>query len=363
MKQFIPFKSLLALTFLFICNASSATTWFVNDDATGSNNGGSWANAFIDLQDALSASVDGDEIWVASGTYKPGTLRSSKFSLKSDVPLYGGFNGTETDIDQRGVYYLNPTILDGNIGDQAVATDNCYHTVMMVSSVGNFLMDGFVITNGYANSGTLNGQGGGLSIQGSAQARIQNCYFRENYSLNGGAIHLRNVVNNVEVLSCVFYQNTGIQGSVISSEADLYMESCLLVENQASDKGSIFITSGDDLTCYNATIYADVVGSSSGQKIIDGSGTSSIFDVQNTIIWNCTQDAGDLIHVGSASSTINQCNLQSAQSNGTNITTDDPLFENEASLDLQLTLNSPGLNSGIPGLSFSPLDAFQSDRV
>lgn len=181
--------------------------------------------------------------------------------------------------------------------------------------------------------------------------------------MNGGAIHLRAVASNVEIINCVFYGNTADQGSSISSEADLYVESCLMIQNSANDKGSIYLTAVDDLTCYNSTFYADEVGSGSGQKIIDGDGTSSVFDVQNTIIWGCDQDPGDLIHAGSVSSTINQCILQGPQSNGTNIITDDPLFADAPGLDLQLTAASPGMNTGVSGLVTSSNDAFLEQRV
>ncbi|MCP4707633.1 MAG: hypothetical protein GY869_03325, partial [Planctomycetes bacterium] len=43
---------------------------YVNDDASGINNGLSWIDAFTSLQDGLDAATAGTEIWVAEGTYK-----------------------------------------------------------------------------------------------------------------------------------------------------------------------------------------------------------------------------------------------------------------------------------------------------
>ena len=46
-----------------------ATIWYVNLNATGAQNGSSWADAFVSPQQGLSAAQAGDEIWVAKGVY------------------------------------------------------------------------------------------------------------------------------------------------------------------------------------------------------------------------------------------------------------------------------------------------------
>src|SRR5512139_2196219 len=66
--------------------------FYVDASATGANNGSSWADAYTDLQAALSAIVGG-EVWVAEGIYYPGVSgeRSASFYLKNSVAVYGGF--------------------------------------------------------------------------------------------------------------------------------------------------------------------------------------------------------------------------------------------------------------------------------
>ena len=84
------------------------TVTYVRQGAAGADDGSSWSDAFPELRDALAASRPGDEIWVAAGTYTPGTNRMDTFQLTSGVAIYGGFAGTESvrsDRDPGGKRY------------------------------------------------------------------------------------------------------------------------------------------------------------------------------------------------------------------------------------------------------------------
>jgi len=94
---------------------------YVDTDATGANDGSSWNDAYVHLQDALdranrNPSVN-HELWVAEGTYYPdrddvdnngdGSTEHSadadtSFTLTRDsVAIYGGFSGGETSRSGR----------------------------------------------------------------------------------------------------------------------------------------------------------------------------------------------------------------------------------------------------------------------
>ena len=162
-------KSLqLILLVLFCLNLNSqAERIFVNADASGTKNGTSWQNAFPDLQNAIGKAKAGDEIWIAKGTYFPtdGNDRNVSFTLKENLALYGGFNGTETKLAQRN-WEQHETILSGNIGDKSTNTDNSMHVVV---SANGAVLDGFIVEDGYSMGGK--GQSGMPQSMGSGQGQ------------------------------------------------------------------------------------------------------------------------------------------------------------------------------------------------
>ena len=71
-------------------------------------NGSSWATAFTNLQDALEIADNGDEIWLAKGTYYPVECtdcresdRETSFKINSFIKIFGGFSGTESSLQER----------------------------------------------------------------------------------------------------------------------------------------------------------------------------------------------------------------------------------------------------------------------
>ena len=187
----------LFLLFANVLQVSSAVR-YVKSGATG--NGNSWTSASGDLQAIINESSNGDQIWVAAGTYIPNRQinslnviasgsRNNAFVVSKNIQLYGGFAGLETDIDEREGSD-NQTILSG-----AVGSGNSYHVLLFANGC-DALFDGFTITGGNADGNTpvvINGKeyrqnvGGGILIMHSSP-RINNVIIRDNSAVHGGGI-------------------------------------------------------------------------------------------------------------------------------------------------------------------------------
>ena len=185
--------------------AEGAQIRYVDAGAGGSNDGTSWTDAFTDLQDALTAAVTGDEIWVAAGIYKPtaGTDRTVSFVLKSGVALYGGFSGAETERGQRDAA-ANVVTLSGNIGDTGSASDNSYHVIRGGGADETAILDGFTVADGNADDIGENGNGGGMYNDSSSRPTVTACRFANNYADDqGGGMYNANF-GRPAVSGCVF---------------------------------------------------------------------------------------------------------------------------------------------------------------
>ncbi|KPV47083.1 hypothetical protein SE17_42755, partial [Kouleothrix aurantiaca] len=134
-------NSAFASTLAAATSACVPATLYVNQAAlAGKNHGGSWADAYLDLQDALTTAIAGDQIWVAQGSYTPGARRTDSFVLKPGVDLYGGFAGTEVRLAERD-WQGNATLLSGDIGVVGSTGDNAYHVLTVQGNSGPQIVD------------------------------------------------------------------------------------------------------------------------------------------------------------------------------------------------------------------------------
>ncbi|MBN2445595.1 MAG: right-handed parallel beta-helix repeat-containing protein [Phycisphaerae bacterium] len=225
---------------------------YVDADASGSNDGTSWANAYTGLQVAMAfadctAGVV-DQVWVAEGTYAPdvaGGNRHATFTLLSGVELYGGFAGNETALEQRDPN-ANTTILTGDLNgndgpNYDNTSDNTYHVVTAPYEAGaSAILDGFRVRCGAATGTTSNrDRGAGLYLLGGPT--IRNCSVEINIGALGAAAYS---VGTTTFEDCVFQWNTatGSGGAMYLPTSPTTVTGCSFNANTASlDGGAICV--------------------------------------------------------------------------------------------------------------------------
>ncbi|MCA9310199.1 MAG: right-handed parallel beta-helix repeat-containing protein [Phycisphaerales bacterium] len=213
--------SLAIFALLYAAAAASAGTIYVREGALGGNTGTSWADAYADLHDALDSAAPGDEIWVATGIYQPSTTSADvSYTMPAGVRLYGGFAGTETQLDQRD-WIANRTTLSGDVDNDDTFNgfswtrvgSNSGHIMNASSTNAATVIDGFIFTRGAigsvgtpANSHLM--AGAGIYIVG-ASPTIRNCEFSWNQAAfsAGAGLYVRDGSPVIE--SCTFEHNTG----------------------------------------------------------------------------------------------------------------------------------------------------------
>ncbi|CAM1362881.1 exported hypothetical protein [Tenacibaculum litopenaei] len=373
------------------------TPIYVDVNATGANNGSSWANAYRSLTSALAnVTAQRKVIWMADGVYKTGGNTNSSFFVNLEgVEIYGGFNGTETSIAQRN-FYTNKTILSGDrngndsgalVFNNSTRYDN-NRAIMKVTN-SNVIIDGITIKD--ANAAVLNthgGSGGGaITIYGTVSnftlrnsiltnnvsdksgpvagvfsvdtnIRIENCTFYNNLSGYGTLYLVENGANktaNFEVVNSAFYKNrtqnvhlqSGFTGSSVwlrASAAGTTVTSklinCTFANNTdvgtraATEKGSVALSRrADGTSTHNAVLDNCIIYGNVGA----GNATTADINAGHTIAIN-------QLLVSNSTGEGNFAGIPAGNLTSTNNT--DPLFVNPGANDFSLQASSPAKDSG-----------------
>ncbi len=283
----------------------AGTILYVDPQAPGANDGSSWADAYICLQNALEGAEAGDEIRVAQGTYRPDArtvlirtgdnryVQSSRdvdetFVLHYKVVMKGGYAGYgRPSPDARNVQAY-PSILTGdlrgndrgldNLGRQslydfvtdATREDNCHTVVTALGVTDSSVLDGFTITGG---------RGFGASV---ATARTRtgtpgvSPYPYVTPTTHGGGVLID--VASPRFVQCTFYRNTteafdaGASGGAGAAcdFASPTFQACSFVENIALADGADVWSNGGGLLCRSS--YPTLVDCAFTRNVTIGSG-------------------------------------------------------------------------------------------
>ena len=365
--KYLALIKIIIVTFILtaatLLPADAQTIRRVTMDGDPTNDGLSWASPMT-LQAALTAStVTGDQIWIAAGIYKPGTVldadaptnaeREATFHIPRGVKLYGGFAGDEaadfnpatTPLRGGGVTILsgdllggdgtrpvqpappadamNPTTEETNVATayttalaayNASRTDNSY-TVVTVEG-GNATLDGLTITAGEGGTPFLNfgvvaeRLGAGLFAPvGTAGLKLINCIFSgNNITSTGGADFLGGAayfLHEATVSGCTFIDNMAGSGGAVyvdGTQADVKFKNCTFMDNTANIGGAVHEKSSDGGT-FESCLFANNKATAANGGALRSEGISLI---TNTVFYNNTANTqGGGVYFPNGSTVIN----------------------------------------------------------
>lgn len=306
-------RSIFLLFLLVFSFKTYAAIIYVDKNATGLNNGTSWVNAYNDLQTALSVAFVNDDIWVAAGVYKPttSTTRSISFVMKNTVDMFGGFNGTETAVNQRNIA-ANPTVLSGDIGVLGSNTDNTYRVVKIENFTAPFTFDGFQIVSGYNEFSTSNGSGM-MVANNSGLLTIKNTTLYNNYAeTTGGGLYVD--ASSLDFYNCEFLYNScsvsGTGGAIYTatgSTINLHFYDSKFIGNFARNGVVIMFRSSGSVIMDRVLVSSNSTSTiPSAVSIITLEAQADYLEINNSLI------AGNTIH--STSGTFLDSNVPNANS-------------------------------------------------
>ena len=287
--------------------------YYVSPTGDDANDGLSWSAAKQTISGTLSISGNNDHLWVSAGIY------SGRISVPDGVALYGGFAGNEILLSQR-YWAVNETVISGGVN---IASGAASHT----------RVDGFTITNGYAENG------GGVYVSNSSPIIVNNVIVgnvAEGYDwwssgLGGGVF-----VAGGSPIIC----NNIIKGN---SSKGFYYNDGMMEEYGLGQGGGIYLASGASQLVNNTVVgnSASVIYFNEGRGggVYISSGEHVII---NSIIYGNTANSSPQI---GGSCDVSYSDIQGGYSGDNNIDID-PGFIDPSNSNYQLSDSSPCIDLG-----------------
>ncbi|MDR3366253.1 MAG: fibronectin type III domain-containing protein [Prevotellaceae bacterium] len=319
-------------------STAATATFSTNDDSSAKRIwyvGNGWqGKPFNSIKagptDAFAAATEGDEIWIAEGTYNI----ASRFDMTTKlVSFYGGFAGTESSIAERvkvengkGWELTHPTVLKQTtnlVGGMFYAWD------ATSTAATNFSLDGLVM-EGYDsnNSGLL---WNGSSNLSSLAISIKNCWIK-NFGNSGSysdGLHLIGSASysSFVVDSCLIENNKGNNGGGVHVQGSKTIKNSTIRNNAANSGGGIYAfqgtaADGAGLTITGCLIDGNTANANGGGIYVRDVGAK--YNLHNCVVVNnSASDNGGGLYFGSigdpaiaAFSNLTIANNRAAQGGG-----------------------------------------------
>ncbi len=211
--------------------------------------GQTWATAWNTIGDAVNEASEGDEIWVAQGTYKEFVV------ITNAVALYGGFVGTETNRDQRN-FTANTTTIYGEGGGAVIRQD-----VVTIAGFTNDMarLDGFTVNKDSKVFGSaICSSNASPVIANNQVCGLTNFIYGVIQCRGGAPLIVSNYVAYNETASVLIAGiNYTSSGGIYSHDSDAHILANQILWNKATLCSGIYIDYGSSLIEFN-----DIVGNS-----------------------------------------------------------------------------------------------------
>ncbi|MEM9547066.1 MAG: right-handed parallel beta-helix repeat-containing protein [Bacteroidota bacterium] len=269
MKKFCKTIHVFTVT-IFLSSMSLAQITYVDQNAIGTGDGSSWANAYTDLSLALMETFTG-EVWIAGGTYTPSSIELDTFNtfgVQAGVALYGGFAGNESSKEER-VDGENTTTLSGDINGDDLPNnlnvnkqDNVFHVMICASAPPDkIILDRLTFQGGNTREASagddLNWRGGAVYALGPLE--INNCHFNNNFARSGGAVYISNGAEST-INNCIFENNACLTqgaGIFISGSSNSTVSNTTFQSN-ATNRGALYPIDCENFMVDNCTFQNNV---------------------------------------------------------------------------------------------------------
>lgn len=291
-------KWCITYSLLILTVAAGTAQVYVNHNATGNNDGTSWSNAYVDLQNALDAAAPGSQLWIAAGTYVPDgpTPDGSHFSTLKALEFYGGFAGTENSLEERDLV-ANSTILSGDKNGDDVPgdflnnrTDNAHHVLIINAPIGETVIDGLLFKGGMTRVDAFapdatdvpyhRWRGGGLYIYESASI-VRNCTFRDNYGTQGTGFYAAGYTNQsggLTLENSLFELNDGVVAGAcwIAGWNDAIIRKCIFQHNNSGSHSAAIALGNMNATIEDCLFDQNTSSSQGGASLLYNNNSSLI---------------------------------------------------------------------------------------
>jgi hypothetical protein len=273
-----------SMTFEVSGESPARDVYYVDAAATWANDGSSWADAFVYLQQALAVAREGQEIRVAEGVYRPDLGArfdtwdpNAAFQLKSGVILKGGYAGSSRPNPGARDVVLYESVLSGDLygddsprvrpsdmADHFSRTENSFHVVDASGTDATAVLDGFTITGGNAigsHDPDKLSCGGGIYNDGGSPT-IGACLITGNAAkYYGGGVFNRSR-SAPTLIGCTIAGNwaTWWGGGIYNDwDSDIVMTQCVVTGNGAEYHGGGICGHTDgELTIWNSIISGNM---------------------------------------------------------------------------------------------------------